>query len=372
MHRMISILIKEFKQIFRTREMLGIIFGIPIIQLLIMGFAFTTEVKHIKLIICDDDNSKFSQQMASAFSTTDRFEIVKLENNRKIIADDIQGWKAQMAIIIPSNFYADLKRGLKPKLQIIVDGLDGNTAGIAVGYAQGILSEFGQVYLSSTGLEKLVKTRIVRQTERMWYNDNLESSQFMIPGIVVVLLTIISMMLSSMSLVKEKELGTLEQLLVTPLQKHELLLGKILPFLFLAFFELILVMQLAQVIFGVHMQGSYALLYGLAFIYLFTTLGFGVLISTFTATQQQAMFVSWFFMVFMLLMSGLFVPIENMPMLMRKLTYLNPMRYFMYIIRDIFEKGSSLQYLLNNVIPMSVYGLSVFSLSILKFHKKVN
>lgn len=363
---------KEFLQIFRTREMIAIIFIAPIIQMVILGFAITNDVKHIKLIISDHDNSQVSREIIDAFSHTERFDIVGYERNEDIVSEAIQGWEAQMALIIPPNFSRELQRHLQPEMQVIVDGLDGNTAGVALGYAQGILTGVSQKYLTEPRNRPLLRsTHLVDMQQRTWYNLNLNSAQYMVPGIVVVLLTIISMMLASMSLVREKEIGTLEQLLVTPLRKYQLLLGKLIPFLVLAFFEMGIVLKAAQFIFDIHMQGSYILLGELAFLYLFTTLGLGIFVSTITNSQQQAMFVSWFLMVFMLLMSGLFIPIENMPDLLQKATYLNPMRYFMYIIRDVFQKGSTLPYLLVDVIPMTIFGLIIFIFSVLKFQKRV-
>lgn len=213
---------------------------------------------------------------------------------------------------------------------------------------------------------------MVNMQERMWYNPNLSPEQYMVPGIVVLLLTIVSMMLSAMSLVREKEIGTLEQLMVTPLKKHQLIFGKVIPFLILAFVEFMVVLQIAQWIFQIEMVGSLPLLSLLALLYLFATLGLGVFISTITTTQQQAMFVAWFFMVFMIIMGGFLVPIENMPPFLQKLTYINPMRYFMYMMRDIFQKGSSLHYLLKDAIPMTAYGVVIFTASVLKFQKRVS
>jgi ABC-2 type transport system permease protein len=234
------------------------------------------------------------------------------------------------------------------------------------------LTGFIQSQLQDPRYRPVLKSaHVVEMEQRMWYNLNLDSPQYMVPGIVIVLLTIISMMLASMSLVREKEIGTLEQLLVTPLRKHELLLGKLIPFLILAFVELGIVLKAAQFIFSIESKGSLFLLAGLAFFYLFTTLGLGIFISTITNSQQQAMFVSWFFMVFMLLMSGLFIPIENMPDILQKLTYLNPMRYFLYIIRDIFQKGATMGYLWIDAIPMTIFGLLIFTFSVLKFQKRV-
>lgn len=364
---------KEFLQIFRTKEMVAIIFIAPLMQMLILGFAITSEVKNITLAIADLDQSAVSKEITDAFGNTDRFNIISRETDMEKIAAEIHAWNVQMAVIIPRNFNRDLRRNLKPDLQIIVDGLDGNTAGVAMAYAQGIIGNVtGQLMLTSPAAARMPQPHLVEMQDRMWYNLDLKSAQYMVPGIVVVLLTIITMMLSSVNLVREREIGTLEQLMVTPLKKHELLLGKLIPFLILAFIELFIVLFAAQFIFSIEMQGSYLLLSSAAFLYLFTTLGLGIFISTITNSQQQAFFVSWFFMVLLLMMSGLFIPIDNMPDILQKMTYLNPMRYFMDTIRDIFQKGASLQYLLIDIIPMTIFGLLIFSFSVLKFQKRVS
>jgi ABC-2 type transport system permease protein len=363
---------KEFRQVFRSREMIGIIFGIPLVQMVILGFTITNEVKYVSLLIADYDNSQISHEIIQAFANTDRFTIIGHETNPEKIESTIQEWDAQIVLNIPLHFAADLRTNLFPELQIIVDGLDGNSAGIALSYAQGILMQYAResgtnpVRIRDSGSVHLIENK-----ERMWYNLNLDNAQYMIPGIVVTLMTIISTMLSAMSLVKEKEIGTLEQLMVTPLKRYQLLFGKIIPFLILTFIELMVVMTCAKFIFNIQIQGSYLLLALLAFLFLFTTLGFGIFISTLTNTQQEAMFMSWFFMVFMLLMSGFFIPIENMPDFLQSITYLNPMRYFLAIIRDIFQKGSTISYLLIDVIPMTIYGVLIFLLGVLNFHKRL-
>jgi len=372
MRPILFMLKKEFIQVFRTREMLAILFMVPIIQLLVLGYALTTDVKHVSVIVSDQDNSVVSREIIRSFMNTDRFEVVGFEDDLEIIGENLVAWKAQMAIIIPPHFQRDLRRGLRPQLQIIVDGIDGNTAGVALGYMQGILTHFLNNKLE---WKKYVTVSSpigqVEMKERFWYNMDLKSAQYMIPGIVVVLLTIVPMMLTSMSLVREKEIGTLEQLMVSPLKRYQLLLGKLIPFLILAFIELGIVLKIGQWIFSVEMAGSYVLLGGLSLLYLFTTLGLGIFVSTITGTQQEAMFLSWFFMVFMILMSGFFIPIENMPDLLQKATFLNPMRYFMYIIRNIFQKGSTFPFLTGDVLPMSVLGFFIFSFSIAKFQKRV-
>ncbi len=371
MRQIFYLIRKEFKQIFRTREMVAIIFGMPMIQMIILGFTITNEVKNVKLIIADQDYSRASREIVRAFENTDRFTITRYETDINKITEDIQDWKAQMALIIPPHFGRNLERQNMPEVQLLIDGLDGNTAGVALGYAQNILLQTAPMLrISESVLIGASSHSIVEALERMWYNLNLDNAQYMIPGIVVVLLTIISMMLSAMSLVKEKEIGTLEQLMVSPLKRYQLLFGKIIPFLILTFIELALVMTFARIIFSININGSLILLGFLSFIYLFTTLGLGVFVSAITGTQQEAMFISWFFMVFMLLMSGFFIPIENMPPLLQHITYLNPMRYILSIIRDIVQKGAQFKFLLTDVIPMTIYGIIVFFLAVINFHKR--
>ena len=365
---------KEFRQIFRDRAMLAIIFVVPIIQLLILSFAVTTDVKHIKLTIVDLDKSPLSREIIQAFSHTEQFHLTGYTEDLRSIDDQMRAWETQVALIIPKNFSADWYRGQQPQIQITVDGVDGNTAGIATGYAQAILLKFVSDMDSPRriALKPAQPLHLVEMVDRMWYNPELDSQQYMVPGIVVILLTILPMMLSAMSLVKEKEVGTLEQLMVTPLRKYQLLMGKIIPFLILSYIEMALVMTIAILVFNISMNGSYVLLALLSFLYLLTTVGLGIFISTFTNTQQQAMFMAWFFMVFMIIMSGFFVPIQNMPLSLQKLTYLDPMRFFLAIIRDIFQKGSGLQYLMKDAVMMAVFGFSIISLAIVKFQKRVS
>ncbi len=368
-------LIKEFKQIFRTREMIAIIFGLPVVQLIILGFTITNEVKNVSLIISDRDNSRISREIVRSFEHTDRFTVIDYTTDQERIEDSIQKWEAQVALIIPRGFGEDYERGKHADIQILADGLDGNTAGIALAYAQGILADFqmpDKIKLRTLNQPSGRPNRIIQMEDRMWFNEDLDNAQYMIPGIIAVLITVVSMMLSSINLVREKEIGTLEQLMVTPLKRHELLIGKILPFLILTFVELGIVLIFGQIIFSVQVKGSYLLLASLSFLYLFTTLGLGIFISTITNTQQQALFVSWFILVFMIMVSGFFIPIDNMPGFMQKLTYLSPMRYFLYIVRDIVQKDASLFYLLKDVIPMTIYGLLIFVASTIKFQKRIS
>ncbi|MCC7262906.1 MAG: ABC transporter permease [Candidatus Latescibacteria bacterium] len=366
----LSMMRKDFRQIFRNRQMLFLIFFVPLVQLFVLGNAITTEVKHLKLLVVDLDQSRESAALVRAFAATDRFELVGRTADQRTITEGMKAWQVQLALVIPPHFGRELERRLLPQVQLVVDGVDGNSAGVALGYARGVLTGFGQAQAQERGLVA-AKVHLVRLEEQMWYNPELSSRQYMVPGIVVVLLTLLPMMLSSMSLVREQEIGTLEQLMVTPLTKYQLLLGKLIPFLVLSCAELALVTAAAVSFFGIAMQGSYALLAGLALVYLFTTLGLGIFISTLARSQQQAMFIAWFFMVFMVLMGGFFIPIDNMPPLLQKLTYLNPMRYFMAITRDLFQKGSSLELLLGEAVPMAAFGVVIFSFGVLRFRKSI-
>jgi len=369
------LLIKEFKQIFRTREMLAIMFGLPVVQLIVLGFTITNEVKNVSLIISDRDNSRISREIVRTFNQTDRFTIVDFLTDQREIASALQNWQAQVALVIPAGFGRDYQRGRLAEIQLLADGLDGNTAGIALGYAQRLLMPFmTPSAVSGKRIGTMIRppVHLVEMKERMWFNENLDNAQYMIPGIICVLRTVISMMLSSINLVREKEIGTLEQLMVTPIKKYQLLLGKILPFLILTFIELAIVTFFGKLIFSVQIHGSYLMLAALSFLFLFTTLGLGIFISTITHTQQQAMFISWFFMVFMIMISGFFIPIDNMPDFIQKLTFLNPMRYYLYIVRDIIQKDAGWFYLLKDAIPMTLYGLLIFVISTLKFQKRIS
>lgn len=368
MQVIISLIIKEFKQIFRSKAMVGILFIIPIVQTFILGFATENEVKNIKIMIADLDRSTYSQELVRQLEHSDRFIVVAKAANPNEINQAISDWKVRIGLVIPAGFEKDIYRQQVPNIAVIMDGIDGNSTGIALGYLQQIIVSFAK----STPARVVPKVSSLQVDERMWYNLNMRGAQFMVPGIVVILVTAVSMMLSSMSLVREKEIGTLEQLMVTPINKWQLLTGKLLPFLFLSFVELFLALGIAQQIFSIHMEGSYVLLALCAFSYLFATLGLGILISTFTSSQQQAMFFSWFFLVFCIMLSGLFIPIDNMPYSIRQVTWLNPMRYFVTLMREIFQKGNTLTYLWKELAVMSAYGVGIFLVSVAKFHKKLN
>ena len=367
MQRILYLIQKEFRQVFRDRPMLVIMFFVPVVQMVVIGFAITMDVKNVKLMLYDADNSLASRELSRRFINNPYFDFVGYAQSSADLQQSFDEWRTQIGIFIKPDFGRDLERRVQPEVQIITDGLDGNTAGIAVGYAQGILAS----YALDFALPASNAIFPVEAETRMWYNLNLESKHYMIPGLIALLVTVITMFLTSMGLVREKEIGTLEQLMVTPIRPLELIVGKVLPFMLIGFVEVNLMMVVAFFVFDLRMMGSYPLLLGVTLIYFLTSLCLGIFISTLADTQQQAMFISWFFMIFLLLMSGFLTPIANMPDAWQKVTYLNPMRYYVNMLREIFLKGTPLHHLWNEIIPLFSLGVVIISASALKFRKRV-
>jgi len=369
-----SFLIKEFRQILRSREMLVVLFALPAIQLLLMGFAVTNEVKNLSLCFFDYDRSSLSRALAASFQTGGRFRVLPAPPDagpEELLAN----WYCKVVIVIPRGFERDFNTGRQPGLQVISDGIDGNTAALANSYIGGTLADFVQKRMQSRDTAFL-KARNqeagkINLITRMSFNPDLKSSAGIIPGIMAVLVTVTSMLLSAISLVKEKELGTLEQLLVTPAKKQQILAGKLIPYLLLTLAQMQVALLLARLFFWIQIAGSYTELMLFSLVYLFTTLGLGILISTRVASQQEAMFFSWFVMVVSILLSGFFVPIRNMPAGIRLIAFFNPLSHYMTVLREIVVKGSSLMQLSRELIILSVSGLVIFGISIASFRKRV-
>jgi len=374
MQAILYLIQKEFRQIFRDRAMLFILFFAPLVQMTVLGFAITVDVKNVRTLIVDYDRSPTSREIGRKFEHNPYFSVVGYSPDQQTMRRHIDDWDAQMAIVIPPDFSRDLIRQIFPEIQVIVDGVDGNTAGVALGYARGVLADYATEVIASDLRfgARMQEASLIKPQTRMWYNLDLESKEYMVPGLIAVLLTMISMFLSSMGLVREKEIGTLEQLMVTPIKSWQLIIGKVLPFLILGFVELALMLGVAFVVFQLEVAGSVTLLFALSALYLLSTLGLGIFVSTLAHTQQQAMFISWFFMIFMIFMSGFFFPIENMPPFIQKLTYLDPMRYFVTILREIFLKGSSAGFLKIQILAMTGFGILILGLSSLKFRKRIS
>jgi len=359
----LALMKKELFQVVRDRNMMRMIFAIPIIQLLVLGYAINTDVKNIYTVVYDYDTSVHSREFTRVLSAGNYFITESPSYPLLQVEMGFAENRYNAALVIPDDFSENIVEGRRADVSLIVDGTNANSAAIAVGYAGMIAGQFTR---RETGFSAPISMR-----QQRLYNPEGESVYFMVPGIVAVLLTMITAMLTSMAIVREREVGTLEQLMVTPIKTPALILGKTIPFAILGFIEMSIALAFGIVWFGIPFAGSWTLLYALSFIYLLTTLGVGMFISTVTGTQQQAMFFAWFFMIFAILTSGFFTPISNMPDIVQYLTYLNPLRYFMTIIRGIMMKGSGADILYPQILALLGFGIAIFGLSWLRFSKRV-
>jgi len=374
MQQILFLIQKEFIQVFRDRAMIFIIFVMPLVQILLLGSAVSTDIKHIKTIICDLDRTPSSRDLIQRFQQTQYFDLQFIETNQRAMTKHIDEGAATIAIIIPTRFEKDLIRNQTPTIQILVDGQDSNSSLIAMGYANRIIQAFSLEKLQNNLVKNpniLRQIHLVEPETRIWYNPNLEAKNFMIPGIIAILLTVITSLLTALGLVREKEIGTLEQLMVTPIKSYQLMIGKTVPFAILGMIEIAIAIGVAKLWYQIPIRGNLLLFFGFSFIFMFTTLGVGIFISTISKTQQQALFLAWFFLVFSILMSGFMFPIDNMPKIMQYLTYINPVRYFMTIVRELFLKGTGLNYLWREGAIMTVFSIVIITFSAIRFQKRV-
>jgi ABC-2 type transport system permease protein len=372
--RVKHMLIKEFIQVFRDRKTRGLIFGAPIIQLLVFGYAVTTDVRHIVTAVQDRDNSVVSRELLARFVQSGYFDIVARVDDDGVWQDLIDRGKVQAVLRLSRGFGEDVQAGRTGHLQLIVDGTDSNTASIVLQYGQRIVGAFSQEILVSHFIRTRGAVRLPGQVDlqsRAWFNENLESRNFFVPGVIATIVALITLQLTSMAVVREKEVGTMEQIMVTPIAPLEFILGKTVPFAIIGFADVILVTLVGVFWFDVPIRGDLFLLFIATAIYLMSTLGVGLLISTVSRTQQQAMLSTFFFFMPAILLSGLMFPIANMPQVVQWLTYLNPMRYFLAIIRAIFLKGVGFQVLWPEMAALFVLGAAALWMASKRFRKTV-
>jgi len=370
--RIKHMLIKEFTQIFRDPRMKGVIFLMPIIQLLVFGYAVTTDVKHVATGVYDLDNSVASRELIARFEESGYFDIVARVESPAHARELIDRGEVRAVLQMNKGFGDDLRAGRTAPLQIVVDGTDSNTAGIVLDYCAKIAGRFSQkvlvtryTRLRGSGMEP----GQVELRTRAWFNENLESRNFYVPGVIAIIVMLITLMLTSMAVVREKEIGTMEQIMVTPITPAEFILGKTVPFALIGFADVILITVIGVFWFEVPIRGNLLLLFVATALYLMTTLGVGLLISTVSETQQQAMMSTFFFYFPAVLLSGFMFPIENMPEAIQWLTYLNPLRYFLVIVRGIFLKGVGPSVLWPQLVALAVMGLATLWLASKRFHK---
>ena len=363
MRTVLYIIQKEFIQVFRNRMMMPIIFVVPLVQLIILVHAATFEMKSIRISVVDLDMSYSSRQLISKFQGSPFFVIAHTSFSYKEAGDEMKKGKVEMILSIPPDFQKNLVKEGKSKVQLVINAINGATAGLVNAYSMMIILDFNRsIMVELASPPMLSAANNIEVTSNFWYNPKLNYKTFMVPGILVLLVTIIGLLLSGMNIVREKEIGTIEQINVTPIGKIQFIAGKLIPFWIIALFELAFGLLVGKLLFNIPIIGSVWLIFLSAAIYLLVILGFGLLISTGTNTQQQAMLVSFFFMVIFILMSGLFTSIESMPQWAQTLDKLNPIAYFIRIMRMIMLKGSGF-----HDISTSLYSLmacSVFSISL--------
>jgi len=379
MRSVIYMMWKEVLELRQDPRIFSIIFIAPILQLTILGYAATTDVRNVPVVIVDADRSAESRALISRFSAVSTFTIIDVVSSVDDVDRYLEGGRAWMALAIPPQYGEDLATGRASSLQIVADGSDASSTNIALGYASTLIAGYAQDLVdqklrssAAIGGGGQPAAAGIDPRVRVWFNPTLESRYFMLPGIFALLLLVVTSNLSSMAIVREREVGTLEQLNVTPLGRVQLILGKLLPYGAIGMIDALIVLLVIVFWFQVPLRGSFWLLFATSCVYLLTTLGLGLFISTISNTQQQAMMTStFFFMTPMMYLSGFIFPIENMPAAIQPLTYLIPLRYFVIILRGIFLKGVGLETLWPQALGLMTWGVVILTLAVLRSSKRL-
>jgi ABC-2 type transport system permease protein len=379
--RILEIIRKEFRQVLREPRTRAMLFMPPMIQLLIFGFAVNLDVENARLAWMDQDHTEESRDLLAGFVGSRRFSVVATPQTDADVRTLMDKGDVDLVVRVLPNFARDIKRGRTTTVQVLIDGTNSNTASIVSSYASQIISNYSGKVLKDQNAGKLVARVLpgpmhaglpdLRSQNRVWFNADLRSRNYFVPGVVVNIIMLVTLSLTSMAIVREKEVGTMEQLMVSPIRPIELMLGKTLPFALVGLVDMVLVVIAAVLIFRVPFRGSGLLLLGATVLFLLTSLGAGLFISTISRTQQQAMMTTFLFFQPAFLLSGFTFPIRNMPAFVQPLTYLNPVRYFMEIVRGIFLRGSGVDVLWPQMLALAVFGVSILTLSALRFHKRL-
>ena len=375
---------KEFIQLFRNPRTHVILIGPPLIQLILFGYAVNLDVEDARTAWVDMDNTPESRDLLAAFQGSHYFRITETPGNEDEIQRLMDRGSIQVAVRILPGFSRDIRRGNSTSIQILVDGSNSNTASIVSNYANQVVMAYADKINTARQTSQILPGNEARNMpsppvitvptaqSRVWFNPDLKSRVFFIPGVIVNIIALVTVMLTAMSIVREKEIGTMEQLMVTPIRPFELMLGKLAPFAIIGIFEVVFIVAAALLIFQIPIRGNLLLLFGCVLLFLLSTLGVGLFISTISNTQQQAMMSTFFFFMPAMLLSGFAFPIRNMPSIVQYLTYLNPLRYFMQIVRALFLKGTGVEALWHEILALFIFGIVILNLSALRFHKKLD
>lgn len=369
MKTILYIIRKELLQIARDKFMGKAIIAIPIIQMIVLVYAATFEIKNVDLLIVDHDGSSTSTRLSNKFLASEFFTVDVNALSNIEINEVLDRGEADIALIIKSGFEKDFRNADAPRVQLLIDAVNGSAGELALSYCMATITGFNkEIVYEEFGVDASALSKI-DVSSRFWYNPYLDYKIYMAPGILVILITAIGWFMTGMNLVKEKESGTIEQLNVTPIKKYQFIAGKLIPFLIIGLLDLAFGLFLAWILYKVPFEGSLLTLFVFAFVYMIAVLGIGLFISTISNTQQQVLFVSFFFVMVFVLMSGLFTPLENMPQWGQIINWFNPLAYFSKVIRMVLLKGSSLMDISKEIMIMLIYGLVINTLAIWRYRK---
>jgi len=370
MKTLFYVLQKEFLQVKRNKVMLRMILMVPIMQMLVLVFAATYDLKNVNVFLVDQDMSSTSRKLTAKLDASPFFTINNTSFNPEDGENEILNNRDDMVLVIPKGFERDLIREDKASLQLLVNSIDGQSAQVGYSYAALVIRDFNKNIIADwKGLPEFKPPYQINTVSRFWYNSELEYKWYMAPGILALLVTLIGLNLSGMSLVNEKEQGTIEQLNVTPIRKIQFLAGKLIPFIVIALFDLSFGLFLARLVFNLPIVGNLGLVFGFGVLYLIGILGLGLFISTVANTQQQVMFVSFFFMMIFILMSGIFTPVESMPQWAQTIDQINPVYHFMRVLRMVVLKGSNFEDLTHEFIALCILGITFLTLALKRYRK---
>jgi ABC-2 type transport system permease protein len=381
--RLRRIMRKEFIQVARDPRMRAMLFMPPLIQLLIFGYAANLDVNTAKIAWMDQDHSAESRELLSQFLGSGRFIIVAEPDNDAEMQKLLDRATVDGVVRVMPGFARDVERGRATSVQVLLDGTNSNTASIVSNYAAQTIARYSSEVMAQLQRSKMVSGTIasggamhpavpqIIAVSRVWFNPDLKSRNYFIPGVVVNIITLVTMMLTAMAIVREKEIGTMEQLMVTPIRPMELILGKTLPFVLVGLWDMLLVVTAALLVYHIPLAGNFGLLLACTLLFLLTSLGAGLFISTISRTQQQAMMTMGLIFQPFFMLSGFSFPIRNMPVSMQILTYINPVRYFMEIVRGIFLQGTGISTLWPQMVALAIFGVAILWMSVLRFHKQL-
>jgi ABC-2 type transport system permease protein len=368
---------KEFLELRKDPKLFGVVVIAPILQLTMLGYAATTDVRDVPVVVADGDRSPASRELIARFEGSRNFSVINVVSVVNEVEPYLERGRAWLALSIPTGYGTQVASGDPAVLQVIADGSDSNSTTVALGYATSLIGGYAQELVEERSAVALtnsagaVAAGRIEPRIRIWFNPQLESRHFMIPGVLALVLLVVTANLASMAIVREKELGTLEQLNVTPLRRWELVAGKLLPYGVIAMVDVLLVVAVAVFWFEVPLRGSFLLLLAMSLLYVLCTLALGLFISTISETQQQAMMTAtFFFLTPMIYLSGFIFPIENMPRVIQLFTYLIPLRYFLVIVRGIFLKGVGLDLLWPQAAALAAWGTIVLALAVSRSRKR--